>query len=1183
MVSGFLISALAIGYLLVLFAVAFYGERRSVYPGVAKLRPWIYSLALGVYCSTWTFFGAVGTAVRDGWTYVPIYLGPALVFLFAAPFLERLVAVVRAHNITSIADLISSRFGKSPALAALVAIIALTAAVPYLSLQYKAVGTSIDVLTGSSGAHPAWFADTALWVALLMALFAILFGTRRLDATEHHEGVMLAIAFESLVKLLAFVAVGVFALLHLEDAPRLGDTRLGSASAVFSGDFLVTTGLAAAAIFCLPRNFLVGFVECADPKDVRRAGIVFVAYIALFTALVVPVVLAGLGSGLSAQHNPDSFVLTLPLVHGSSFIAMLAFLGGLSAATAMVIVSSIALATMITNDLIMPLLWRTRWLKLTEGPDIGRLVLWLRRVAIVVLAMLAYGYHRNTVTPASLASIGLLAFAAVAQFAPPILAGLYWRRATRQAVFWGLVAGLLIWMYTLLLPNFAAGGLIGPSVLDRDGPWDVLWLQLQRWTGLSGLSPMTRGALLAVAGNIAVLAGISLLTRPSLRERMAATAFVRPALPHERVAVAGGARVGDVIAIAERIVGTDSAQQALRDYSEQVRRPLPKAAEPADRGLMQHMERVLAGAIGASSARLMFTHALRGRGLAPEEVAEMLDETSQELRFSRQLLQATMENVSQGISVADAEGRLVGWNRRYLEMFSYPDDMVRVGRPIADLIRWNAERGEFGASDPDVQINKRLLHMKAGTAYVIQRRRRNGRVYEIRGQAMPDGGYVTTYTDITEFKRTERELLEAKQTLEQRVTERTYELSKALSAEAAAKQSAERANATKTRFVAAASHDLLQPLNAARLFASALQDSSQDPAVREIAAHIEGSMRAAEEVLDDMLDIARLESGAMRANPVNFSLDEVLVDLERQFAPVAAQRGLRLHVRHTRSVVHSDRVLVRRLLQNLISNALRYTQRGGVIVACRPRQGRCEVQVWDTGPGIAEQHRKLIFNEFRGLDRASPWGEKGLGLGLSICDRIARLLELQLKLRSTVGHGSVFSVSLPPALPQPITPAAGHEAPPASPASLVGATVLCVDNEPQILLGMTTLLERWGVHVLAASTAAEARRLFSLHSPKVVIADYRLDEKDDCDGLQLLQSLRIGGVALVPGALVTADHGSAVAQHARTLGYTILRKPVKPAALRALLGALLAAASHLDPAGTAAASVATDTESEPAG
>jgi PAS domain S-box-containing protein len=491
----------------------------------------------------------------------------------------------------------------------------------------------------------------------------------------------------------------------------------------------------------------------------------------------------------------------------------------------MVIVSSIALATMVTNDLVMPLLWRARWLKPTEGRDIGRLVLWLRRVAILGLALLAYAYHRNTIAPASLASIGLLAFAAVAQFAPPILAGLYWRRASRVAVFWGLMTGFGIWVYALLLPNFAAGGLIGPGVLDADGPWDLLWRDLQAWLGLTHLSPFGRGALLALTGNVTVLVAFSFLARSSLRDRLAATAFIRPALPQVQSPRAGGASVGDVLTIAERIVGAGAAEAAMRDYYARMLRPAPRPVDPADRGLMQHMERVLAGAIGASSARLMFTHALRGRGLAAEEVAEMLDETSQELRFSRQLLQATMENVSQGISVADADARLVAWNGRYLEMFDYPPDMVGIGTPVAELIRWNALQGEFGETDPEEQIAKRLAHMKAGTRYVIQRQRRSGRVYEIRGQPMPDGGYVTTYTDVTEYKNTEQELLEAKQTLEQRVTARTLELSKALAAEAQAKRAAEQANSTKTRFVAAASHDLLQPLNAARLFASALADT----------------------------------------------------------------------------------------------------------------------------------------------------------------------------------------------------------------------------------------------------------------------------------------------------------------------------------------------------------------------
>lgn len=539
-------------------------------------------------------------------------------------------------------------------------------------------------------------------------------------------------------------------------------------------------------------------------------------------------------------------------------------------------------------------------------------------------------------------------------------------------------------------------------------------------------------------------------------------------------------------------------------------------------------------------------------------MAELLDETSQELRFSRQLLQATMENVAQGIAVADSEAHIVAWNRRYVEMFAYPEGMVYVGRPVADLIRFNAERGEFGDTDIEHEISKRLAHLKSGTSYVIQRTRRNGRVYEIHGQAMPDGGYVTTYTDITEFKRTEQALIDAKLTLEQRVQERTGELETALQAEQDAKRLADEANATKTRFVAAASHDLLQPLNAARLFASTLEERSTDPEVVEIAGRIDSSMRAAEEVLDDMLDIARLESGAMRADVTDFAVAEAFEHLGRQFAPLAERRGLRLRFTKARYRVKSDRVLLRRVLQNLIANALRYTQRGGVLVACRRRGARVELQVWDTGPGIAEQHQRAIFEEFRGLDRPSPWGEKGLGLGLSICDRIARLLGLELGVRSTPGRGSVFTVSVPLSTTTACAPVSGPASPDApTAASLVGLTVLCIDNEPEILAGMDALMSRWGLRVLTAADAAQAREAAARQTPDIVLADYRLGD-GEIDGLELLTWLRSSGIAAAPGALITADHSAALALQAKAIGYAVLRKPVKPAALRALLGALAA-------------------------
>jgi PAS domain S-box-containing protein len=1144
MVSGWLLSAIAIGYLALLFAIAAWGDRRRFYPDSVRWRPHVYALALGVYCTTWTFFGAVGTAVRDGWSYVPIYLGPALVFLFALPFLERLVQVARSRNITSIPDLLSSRFGRSRSLAALVTVIALTAAIPYLALQYKAVAASIGVLTAApAGAAVPWFRDVALGVALAMALFAVLFGTRRVSAAEHHEGLMLAIAFESVVKLLAFVGVGLWAWLQLEPGTARLPAPLAEGHGLQPVNFATTTLLAACAAFCLPRQFQVGVVECVEPGDLKRARWTFPAYLALFTLFVVPVVMLARQAG-PAAGAPDTVLLSLPLLDGEPALALLAFLGGLSAATAMVIVASIALATMITNDLVLPALGRSR---LVAVEDLGERVLWLRRGAIFALALLAYAYYRQAGTPANLAQIGLLAFAAFAQFAPGILAALYWRGATREGVFWGLAAGFGFWLYTLVLPAVAPA-----STLVVDGPLGLHFLRPQQLLGFGASGALSHGALWSLAANVLVLVTVSLRRGTTLQERQAAKAFASPPSRTALPTGASTARVGDLETLAARIVGPAAARRLLVDWSVGSGRPVPRAADAADRTLLQHVERALSGSVGPSSARMLLTHALRRRGIEVDEVAELLDETSQELNFSRQLLQATMENVAQGISVVDADLKLVAWNRRYVEMFDYPDGMIHVGRPVADLIRFNAERGELGAGEPDEQVARRLAHLRAGTPYAFQRERRDGRVYEIRGQPMPDGGYVSTYTDVTEYKRAEQALLEAKQGLERRVEERTHALSEALQAEAAAKRQAEEANLGKTRFVAAASHDLLQPLNAARLFASALDAQVEsDPPLREISSRIDSSLRAAEELLDGLLDVAKLDSGALRPQVTTFPIADLLADLERQYAPVAATRGLKLRVIGSPAWVTSDRVLLRRILQNYLANALRYTRRGGVIVTCRRRDGVLALRVSDTGPGIAEHHRQVIYGEFTRLERQSPWGEKGLGLGLSICDRIARLLGHELELRTRPGRGSTFGVRVP--VGRPVAEAAPTPRPATGAARLDGLVALCVDNDPTILQAMTALLERWGVRVVTATGIAAAQSAFANGGIDVVLADYHLDDGED--GLALIESLRHGGVQPATAALLTADYGPDVEARARSLGCPVLRKPVKPAALRAFLGA----------------------------
>jgi PAS domain S-box-containing protein len=712
-----------------------------------------------------------------------------------------------------------------------------------------------------------------------------------------------------------------------------------------------------------------------------------------------------------------------------------------------------------------------------------------------------------------------------------------------------MFAGFVAWGYLQFAPHLVAGGVLPAHIFAPPAALSWLWpraLVDQAGFGFTGLA-----ALASVTLNAAVLVLTSLLVGVTLQERRAARVF---AAANKRPAMGLGtitAKVSDLEAVAGRIIGQAAARRSLDEYAAQTRLPPCKPSDAADRGMLQHVERALAGSIGASSARIVLTHALKRKGLDMDEVAEILDETSQELRFSRQLLAATMENVTQGISVVDADMNLVAWNHRYLEMFDYPSDMVYVGRPVADLIRFNAERGEFGVGDPEQQVAKRLGHMRAGTAYAFQRERKNGQVFSINGQPIAGGGYVTTYTDITEFKRTEQALREAKQELEARVEQRTHELSEALEAQRAAKQQAEAANIGKTRFVAAASHDLLQPLNAARLFASTLESrAAGHPELAELAGRIDGSMRAAEELLKDLLDVAQLDIGRMRPDVTTFSIADLLDDLRGQYAPLASSRRLELRVVSCREAVRSDRVLLRRILQNYLSNALRYCERGGVLIGCRRRGVELEICVYDTGPGIASDQREHLYVEFSRLEQGSPWGEKGLGLGLSICDRLGRLLNHQLTLSSQPGRGSVFGVLVPRVAQARRRERLRAPVAPPDPEGLRGFRVLVVDNDLSILDAMQALLEHWGVRVFKALGSGDALAAIGSESVDAVLADYHLG--DGGNGLELIARIaEIRGSACT--ALITADHSAELIRAARKAGVPLLHKPVRPAALRALL------------------------------
>ncbi|MEM9304673.1 MAG: PAS-domain containing protein, partial [Pseudomonadota bacterium] len=751
MIAAWLLPLLALGYVGLLFAVAYKGDRRGQAASAGRLQPFIYALSLGVYCTSWTFYGAVGTAATGGFAFLPIYLGPILVFTVGFDFLQRVVRISKARNATSIADLLALRYGKSRAVAVLVTLLAVAGGVPYIALQLKAVTVSMEVL----GAAPVTSEPfVALLVAGGLALFAILFGTRELDATEHHRGMMWAIALESVVKLVAFVAIGIFALATLGGLAKTGEVIAESqdltrrmALLPLPDGFITSTLLAMAAIICLPRQFHVAAVEYRDRRDLRTARWLFPLYLVIFSMFVIPIAVAGL-SVLPENVSPDTFVLALPAAGDHQVLSLLAFIGGFSAATSMVIVATVALATMVSNDIVLPVLLRRRT---RERADVAGPLLQARRTVIVLIALASWGYFLIGGTSAALASIGLLAFAAVAQFAPALVLGVYWSGATRNGALAGLIGGGVVWLYALLLPVLVGAD----SRFVVDGLLGISWLRPQALFGFDGLSPLSHGALWSLGLNIVLIVLVSRLGGQSLGERMEALAFTdRAQLSQARAATQAPATLSDLQELAARFVGRSHARTAFAEHADEIGWG-GDAEATANAQSLQFTERLLSGSIGAASARSVLSGALQRVGVGTVDAARLLNATSQVVRFNRQLLESTLNSISQAVSVVDENLDLVGWNQAYVDLFDYPTGMVHLGQPIDVLLEENGRRGLLGEGDTDALISLRLKAMDRGEAHTEQRVWPDGRVIEVQGRPMPGGGYVTTYTDVTPYKRAE--------------------------------------------------------------------------------------------------------------------------------------------------------------------------------------------------------------------------------------------------------------------------------------------------------------------------------------------------------------------------------------------------------------------------------------------
>ena len=679
MLSAGFILLLSAAYLGLLFAVARFGDARAD-AGRSIISANVYALSLAVYCTSWTFYGSVGRATTGGLSFLTIYIGPTLMLLFVGVIIK-MIRISKAQRITSIADFIASRYGKSQLLAGLVTVIAVVGVVPYIALQLKAVSASLEVLLDHSGANfmPSMF-DSTFVIAALLAVFTILFGTRHLDATERHEGMVAAIAFESVVKLLAFLAVGLFVTygmfggfseLFQRAAAAPGLDRLLQLDSSRSGTWTALIMLSGLAIIFLPRQFQIIVVENVDESHVRRAVWLFPLYLVLINIFVLPLALGGLLHFQGQDFNPDTFVLTLPLARGAEALALLVFIGGLSAATGMVIVETIALSTMVCNDLVMPWLLRLRWFGVGERRDLSGILLGIRRAAIVLILLLGYIYFRAAGEAYALVGIGLISFAAVAQFAPAMFGGMYWKQGTHAGAVAGLLGGFAVWLYTLLLPSFAKSGWIDPGFVEQ-GLWGIGAFKAQALFGLSGLDEISHSLWWSLFANIGLYVLVSLNSRPDALEAGQAERFVDVFRHGESGSDArlwrGTASADELVSLLERFLGPPRARQQLATFA-----AAHGAADwkglPADAEFVSFAEAQLSGAIGSASARVMVASVAREENLGLEEVLDILDEATQVRAYSREL-----EIKSRELEAATAELREA--NERLRELDRMKDDFI---------------------------------------------------------------------------------------------------------------------------------------------------------------------------------------------------------------------------------------------------------------------------------------------------------------------------------------------------------------------------------------------------------------------------------------------------------------------------------------------------------------------------
>lgn len=1127
-------------YVAALFAVARYANRSALAGRNWVTHPVIYALSIGVYCTSWTFYGLVGTAAESGWNFLPILIGPILLYVVGFPIIRKIARITREERLTSITDFVASRYGKRKGIALVVTAVVIFATVPYIALQLKAVADSLQVLVG----RVVDKFELPLLTSVAMASFALLFGTRTSEKKIYNAGLIVAIAFESLVKLLAMGVVAILALAVLFSEPHLSAPNVSVLASINPNiSFFVQMIVSAFMVLCLPRMFHVCFVYNQSDKQVVQSRWLFPLYLVFIIIFIV--IIAFVGNNMFAESlvPADQYILAIPLQTGYNGVGTLAFIGGFSAATAMILVSSITVSQIVSNNIIMPFLVE-RDLKQGLQRDYGGLIVVIRRLTVLMVIFLAYIYQRTLVDNQALTSIGLIAFALAVQLAPAIIGGLYWSKGNAKGAYAGIAVGALTWFYTLFLPLMSRAGL-GMESLLIDGPFGLEMLAPENLFGLNYSDSYSMGVIVSVLVNVLTYFVVSRMTTTELIDRIQSQRFTSMESFAPNIEVHEAVPLADLEALLSQFLTADHILKLLPPGTTQV---TPE--------ILKMVEQSLAGITGVATARSLIESISQHRSVRVEEVMNIVRDTTRALRFNQDVLYSSFESIPTGISVINKELELIAWNSRYKELFRLPDSMLRVGQPIAKIAHFNAERGMLGEGDVDDLVQKRLQHLERGKAYRVQRIHDPKTVIEIKGAPLPGGGYVTTFDDISEFISAQRELEEARDQLEHRVQQRTetiQEINKDLRKEIetrkvaeaqlqVAKLDAESASKTKTDLLALASHDIMQPLNAASLFAEAIT-SDQLPDDKLLTG-LRSSIDSASSTISTLMEISKIDKGGFKPNIDSVEVASVFAMLREEFR-ILLKEPRKIRFADTSLWVLADRSSLSRIVQNFISNAVKYGD-GDILVGCRLSSGRVKIAVYDQGDGISERDLNAVFGDFYRVDRHKKI--EGVGLGLSVTKRLSAMMNGEISVRSIQGKGSCFSVSLPKVERQDSKNreygVTAHK--------LEGLRVLCVDDEQSNLDALTQILERWSCDIRLADDRESALEVLEKFNPEILLMDYQLSAT--CNGLDLAEELLEASeeegfaVCIVSGAALDDLRSRASAR-----GFSFIPKPVKPAKLLAFL------------------------------